>query len=168
MKRQREIGSSVSRGTCRSFQRSTFECYVLGLHHIPVEGNINSQKYVDILEENLWPVLAKVFPTGLWIFQDNATTHTSRFTMQWKTNNHLPTMMWPAQSPDINVIENVWRNIKIILQRRVREIQNRNDLTDVVQDIWSSMNPAYIRSLYLSLPLRIRQVLRTNGCITKF
>ena len=28
----------------------------------PVEGNINFLKYQDILEENLWPVLARHFP----------------------------------------------------------------------------------------------------------
>lgn len=28
----------------------------------PVEGNINAAKYHDILEEHLWPVLARHFP----------------------------------------------------------------------------------------------------------
>ena len=29
-----------------------------------VDGNINSQKYIDILDTNLWPVIAKVFSGG--------------------------------------------------------------------------------------------------------
>lgn len=34
-----------------------------------VQGNINSEKYQDILENNLWPVLARHFPTGSYLFQ---------------------------------------------------------------------------------------------------
>lgn len=136
---------------------------------VPVDGNINSQKYTDILDDNLWPVVSKVFPNSPWIFQDdNATPHTSRYTIQWKQRNQIPCMMWPAQSPDINIIENVWRKMKILLQRRVHEIHSRNDLIDTVLEIWTSFTPAYIRSLYLTLPTRVRHVLRANGCITKF
>ncbi|MCG8112906.1 MAG: IS630 family transposase [Candidatus Thiodiazotropha taylori] len=136
---------------------------------VPVDGNINSQKYVNILEDNLWPVVAKVFPNSPWIFQDdNATPHVSRYTMQWKQRNQIPTMMWPAQSPDINIIENVWRKMKILLQRRVHDIHSREDLIDTVMDIWSAFTPAYIKSLYVTLPTRIRHVLRANGCITKY
>ena len=28
----------------------------------PVEGTVNSAKYINILEENLWPVKARHFP----------------------------------------------------------------------------------------------------------
>ena len=37
----------------------------------PVEGNINSLKYQEILEENLWPVLARHFPQNGYFFQDD-------------------------------------------------------------------------------------------------
>lgn len=41
---------------------------------VPVNGNINSQKYTDILEDNLWSEVTKVFSTEPWIFHyDNAT-----------------------------------------------------------------------------------------------
>jgi len=42
-----------------------------------VEGNITSAKYIDILDNNLWPVVAK-FENNQWIFQDdNAPVHQS-------------------------------------------------------------------------------------------
>lgn len=41
---------------------------------VPVNGNINSQKYTDIPEDNLWSEVTKVFSTEPWIFHyDNAT-----------------------------------------------------------------------------------------------
>jgi hypothetical protein len=52
-----------------------------------VEGNINSAKYIDILDNNLWPVVAK-FENNQWIFQDdNAQVHQSVQTKLWNDNN---------------------------------------------------------------------------------
>jgi hypothetical protein len=41
-----------------------------------VNGNINAQKYKEILGNNLWSVLARHFPAGNYLFQDdNAPVH---------------------------------------------------------------------------------------------
>jgi len=36
-----------------------------------VEGNINSWKYINILDTYLWPVIAHHFPTYEYLFQDD-------------------------------------------------------------------------------------------------
>jgi hypothetical protein len=66
-----------------------------------------------------------------------------RITTQWKQDNNLPVMTWPAQSPDINIIENLWRYLKIRLQRRAHLIQSKKDLINtatspqvIVQDLY--------------------------------
>jgi hypothetical protein len=39
----------------------------------PVEGNMNTEKYISVLDDNFWPVIARHFSNRLWIFQeDNA------------------------------------------------------------------------------------------------
>ena len=44
-----------------------------------VEGSINALKYIDILEDNLWPVVARRFPQNNSIFQDdNAPIHCAK------------------------------------------------------------------------------------------
>lgn len=46
---------------------------------IPVNGNINVEKYQDILEENLWPVIARHFLRDGYFFRnDNAPVHQAR------------------------------------------------------------------------------------------
>ena len=135
----------------------------------PVVGNLNSEKYINILDDNLWPGIAQHFPTSHYIFQeDNAPCHVSRRTNQWKTENDIPTLEWPPQSPDLNIIENVWKVIKTKIQRRIDDIRNAEDLKTVVAEIWTSLQLHYIRSLYDSLPRRLRVVLRARGNITKY
>lgn len=56
------------------------------------------------------------------------------------------------QSPDINVIENVWRVLKIHIKRRVNYIKTKAGLERVVTEVWTSLPLHYIQSLYQSLP----------------
>ena len=68
----------------------------------------------------------------------------------------------------INIIENVWKVIKTKIQRRIDDIRNAEDLKTVVAEIWTPLQLHYIRSLYDSLPRRLRVVLRARGNITKY
>lgn len=71
------------------------------------------EKYSNVQDENLCPVIAKYFPDKPCMFQDdNAPPHASRMTKAWKENNNIPTLPLPAQSPYINIIENIWLLLK--------------------------------------------------------
>ena len=72
-----------------------------------IEGNVSSEKYVNILANNSWPVIIRHFPDNDYIFQDdNAPVHRARTVQNFRTENELKSMNWPAQSPDLNVVEN--------------------------------------------------------------
>ena len=91
-----------------------------------VEGNSNAQKYQQILDDNLWPVIAQRFPYDQYIFQDdNAPVHRSRSTQEFIHRNGIATMSWPSQSPDINIIENIWLYIKRKRQGGVGRTENK-------------------------------------------
>ena len=135
----------------------------------PVDGNFNTEKYISILDDNLWPIVAQHFGNRPWIFQeDNAPCHVSARANEWKRDNSIGSLPWLAQSPDYNIIENVWKTIKIRVQRRISEIEYADDLKRVVQEIWTALPQHYIQSLYASMPKRIRSVIRARGQITKY
>ena len=72
---------------------------------IPVDGNINSEKYISILDDNLWPVVARHFANNPWTLQeDNAPCHVSQWTTAWKIENEILTLSWSSQSPDLSII----------------------------------------------------------------
>jgi hypothetical protein len=54
------------------------------------------------------------------------------------------------QSPDLNIIENVWKVIKTKVQRRIDDIRNAEDLNwvkSVVAEIWTSLQLHYRRHM---------------------
>ena len=134
-----------------------------------VNGTINRHKYIEILEDNLWPVIARHFPEQDCLFQDdNAPIHRANDVKNYKEENHINCLEWPAQSPDLNVIENVWLKMKIRLQQRVEVLNTADKLSAAIKDIWENLSVDYILGLYHSIPKRLRKVLKVKGEMTKY
>jgi len=69
----------------------------------PVTGNINTDKYISISDDNLWPVVARHSVNKPWIFEDDyAPCHVPIRANVWKKDNSIATLQWPAQSLDIS------------------------------------------------------------------
>jgi hypothetical protein len=126
-------------------------------------------KYRDILDNHLWPVLARHFADKTYRFQDdNAPVHRARIIEEFKRDNDIHGKTWTAQSPDLNIIENLWLRIKSSLQNTAGNINTPQELFTVIQDIWMSFTVDYIQNLYISIPRRILAVIRSKGYLTKY
>ena len=53
-----------------------------------------------------------------YLFMDNnAPVHRAHTVENYKDQNEVTSMEWPAQSPDLNIIENIWLYMKRELQK---------------------------------------------------
>jgi len=78
-----------------------------------VKGNINAQKYIEILDNNIWPLAVRHFPVNDYVFQDdNAPGRQARIVQEFMDENQIVHMDWPAQCPNLNIIKNVCLKIK--------------------------------------------------------
>lgn len=69
-------------------------------------------------------------------------------------------MEWPAQSLDLNKIENVRRKLKIELQKKqAHNITNVAVLEEAIRNIWMEIDLNFIRNFYNSFPKRIQTVI---------
>ena len=101
----------------------------------PVEGMMNSEKYLDVLTKKVKPEMARKFPEGSGIFQqDLASCLTSRKVKHFIDLNNISMLYWPGNSPSLNPIENLWSIIKLRLRRR--DCTTMVKLIESIIDCW--------------------------------
>ncbi len=72
----------------------------------------------------------------------------------------------PANSPDLNPIENLWG----IVKRKMRDTRpnNADDLKATVKETWAFIPPQQCHKLITSMPRRIEAVIKAKGAPTKY
>lgn len=137
--------------------------------HIQRE-NMNSERYVQVLERFIYPLSFRLGDpsTDWWLMDDNATCHRSAVTNSYKSQASIRTLSWPARSPDLNPIENMWS----LLKRRVRRLLLPGDdllrLENLLKEEWNEISQATVNRLIGSMPTRVHDVIELSGESTRF
>ncbi|GFW37478.1 transposable element Tcb2 transposase [Trichonephila clavipes] len=74
---------------------------------VRIAGSLNSQRFIsEVLEPVVHPYLQGLAP--VISRQDNAWPHVSHIVQKFFVNHQIEILLWPARSPDLSPIENMW------------------------------------------------------------
>ncbi len=132
-----------------------------------LKSTVNAAIYQEILEHFMLPSADKLYGDADFIFQqDLAPAHTAKGTKSWFNDHGVTVLDWPANSPDLNPIENLWG----IVKRKMRDTRpnNADELKATVKETWASIPPQQCHKLITSMPRRIEAVFKAKGAPTKY
>lgn len=135
-----------------------------------LRGKQNSECYVKILREIVIPIAKMNLEPGFIYQHDNCPIHVSRVTKKYCNDSGLNVMDWPAHSPDINIIENLWWVISEGVYKR-GPIKNLKELELRITETVNNLNETkreIINSLYGSIKKRLCEVIYRRGEKTKY
>lgn len=137
---------------------------------VRIEGKVNAEKYVSILEEGLLPTLDDHFllPSDIIFQQDNDRKHVSKRAKAWFSEKGIELLPWPSKSPDMNIIEHPWDQLDDRVRARVPPPSNLDQLWVALQEEWAKLGKEYLEALYGSIPRRIQALLKARGWYTKY
>ena len=119
---------------------------------------MDSQKYIEILEKSK-DQLNELHPNRYILLYDNDSKHKSEMYLDYYIQNDIRLLEWPAYSPDLNPIENIWANIKNKLGARV--YNNKDTLEAEIKYYWDVYAKDYSEIVVQSMKKRI------DACILK-
>ncbi len=100
---------------------------------------------------------------GYFIMEDGAPIHRSMAAREFRAEKNIKVLPWPAQSPDLNPIENVWHMLKSRINRRPRIPRNEIELTTALQEEWKLIPLDHLSNTVESMPERIKMVISKKG-----
>ncbi|KAI4895152.1 hypothetical protein NFI96_027349 [Prochilodus magdalenae] len=105
---------------------------------LAVNGTMKKEQYIKILNNNIRQSAEKLGLGNRWTFQhDNDPKHTAKVVKKWLADKNINVLQWPSQSPDLNPIENLWRELKIRVM--ARRPSNLKELELITKDEWAKI-----------------------------
>lgn len=125
---------------------------------------INAFGYMGILREHLLP-----FSEHFEVFQqDNAPVHTAQSTQNFFQERGVDVMEWPACSPDLNPIENIWGMMTRSCYEGGRQYGDVGELKTAINIAWEEITQSSIDSLIKSMKNRLFECILKRGASTHY
>ena len=106
--------------------------------------------YVDILKKTLLPFIEHQFSDGRFLAENDI--------YWWCT---------PAESPDLNPIENLWHELKEFIRREVKP-KKKDELVDGIKCFWETVDLAKCRKYIGHIHKVIPKVIELEGAATGY
>ena len=96
---------------------------------IQINGIMDRYQYHSILKDTMLPFAEANLPVTWKFMHDNDPKHTDKVIKDFLEQEQVDVINWPAQSPDLNPLENLWDQLEVAVRQESREkFKNKEEL----------------------------------------
>ncbi len=131
------------------------------------KGTINAERYIQVLEQHMLPSRRRLFQEDLAFSNMTMPDHIlHQLQHHGCVEEGIRVLKWPACSPDLSPIENIWRIIKRKMrQRRPKTVEQ---LEACIRQEWDNIPIPKLEQLVSSVPRRLQTVIKRRGDATQW
>jgi len=138
----------------------------IGRLHI-VDVIVSATKYITILQKCMLPSARQLFPYPFLFQYNSAPCHHAKLVTNWKRQNNITMLDWPAQSPDLNPIKHLWHKVALEISRRHPTI--KRELIESLITLWNCVATCdHLVKLVHTMPTCCRLVVKSKGWPTNY
>ena len=143
-------------------------CFPNGLIFVQqLIGHQTSDTYINLLQTFVVKAINLNMGQFANMVQDNCSIHVSKKVMEFFKSTKINLIDWPSRSPDLNIVENIWKMISDIVYIESQP-KSYDDLKRRVTLAVTEINvekQATIKNLYSTFRFRLTQVLLKKGSL---
>lgn len=144
---------------------------IIFLNH-NIGGKFTANRYIEQVLTKV-PTMLKNLHGVKQMMEDGAPVHTAQICADFRTQHHIPTFpgngrKWPARSPDLNPIENIWADLKAQLNALDHYPTTQTSMMKAISKIWKTYSLDFVRPFIDNMPDRLLACVKNVGGATKY
>jgi transposase len=131
----------------------------------------DGKAYVDLIMSGpLWRFYIDLISEkgAAWVVEDGAPIHRSMAAKHFRMANSMNVLHHPAQSPDLNPIEHIWKQLKLMINKRPVRPKSISELKVALLEEWDKIDINLTKKLADSMVGRVKCVIQSKGGPTKY
>lgn len=131
-------------------------------------GKVNGEKYRDTFKTIILPWARKEHADGFEYQHDNATIHTAKATQDTLEAQGVEVVKWPAKSPDLNPMENLWGIVVRDVYGGGKQYDSLDALEAAIRKAWEAIPQSRLDALLDSMDNRNFECIERKGGKTTY
>ncbi len=131
------------------------------------DGTMDATLYIKVLQHELLPFIQETYPDSHRLMQDNDPKHASKKVAEFFAQSEINWWKPPAESPDLNPIENLWHELKEYIRREVKP-SNKAELLCGIKQFWGTVDVQKCCKYINHLRKVISRVIELEGAATDY